>query len=51
MGKKSTSQARTRAFTAVFDSGDCVEVLNLHSVAVVKDVGGGMSVGNGPIQR
>ena len=51
MGKKSTSKAGTRALTAVFDSGDSVEVLNLHSVAVVKDVGGCRSVGNGPLQR
>ena len=36
--------------TAVFELGNSVEVLNLHSVAVVKDVGGGRAVGNGPFQ-
>ena len=51
MGEKINLESRTRTLTAVFDSGDRVEVLNLYSVAVVKDVGGGRSVSNGPLQR
>ena len=46
----STSEVELRMLTAVFELGNCVEVLNLHNVAVIKDVGGGRAVGNGPFQ-
>ena len=46
----STSEVEMRMLTAVFEIGNSVEVLNLHSVAVVKDVGGGRAVGNCPFK-
>ena len=46
----STSEVEMRMLTAVFEIGNSVDVLNLHSVAVVKDVGGGRAVGNCPFQ-